>query len=182
MENKQLTQQQKQLLLNTAQEARKRAYAPYSHFMVGAALMGESGKVYTGCNVENASYPAGLCAERSAVAQGISQGEQRFAAIAITGGGKGQESPLGPAYPCGICRQVLLEFLGTHRGFQPLGGVYFGGAFAPLLWPGGPKIKEKGFPPGSLFLLFCLGAGGKLGCFSIQILLFFMPKAAHKTN
>ena len=110
MENKQLTQQQKLFLLHTAQEARKRAYAPYSGFMVGAALMGESGKVYTGCNVENGSYPAGLCAERSAVAQGISQGEQRFAAIAITGGGKGQESPLGPAYPCGICRQVLLEF------------------------------------------------------------------------
>ncbi len=131
MENKQLTQQQKQLLLNTAQEARKRAYAPYSHFMVGAALMGESGKVYTGCNVENASYPAGLCAERSAVAQGISQGEQRFAAIAITGGGKGQESPLGPAYPCGICRQVLLELSWYSPGIPATGRSILWRSFCP---------------------------------------------------
>ena len=91
-------------LITHAREAREHAYAPYSRFKVGAALLGRSGRVYTGCNVENASYPAGTCAERCAVGKAVSEGEKEFVAIAVIG------VSLGPCAPCGICRQVLCEF------------------------------------------------------------------------
>ncbi|MGG5821293.1 cytidine deaminase [Falsiroseomonas sp. HW251] len=91
-------------LLAEADAARLLAYAPYSRFQVGAALLAEDGSVQHGCNVENASYPAGLCAERGAVAAAVSRGQRRFLAIAVAG-------PSGVAVtPCGICRQVLREF------------------------------------------------------------------------
>lgn len=90
-------------LLRAAEKAGKAAYAPYSHFQVGAALRGKSGRVYLGCNVENASYGAALCAERAAVAAAVTAGEREFESIAIAGG-------QNPTLPCGICRQVLSEF------------------------------------------------------------------------
>lgn len=98
-------------LIKAAMDARENAYAPYSHFFVGAALLTGEGKLYTGCNVENASYGATNCAERTAFFKAVSEGERSFAAIAIAGGPKGQG--MGDyAYPCGICRQVMKEFCG----------------------------------------------------------------------
>ena len=95
-------------LLKLANEARKNSYAPYSGFRVGAALLGDSGKVYLGCNVENASYGATCCAERTALFTAISDGERGFQALALIGG-KQDEGDDG-IFPCGICRQVLAEF------------------------------------------------------------------------
>ena len=95
-------------LIRLAAEARKMAYAPYSGFFVGAALLGKSGKVYTGCNVENAAYTPTNCAERTAVFKAVSEGEREFSAIAIVGGSG--EEPSAFCAPCGICRQVLAEF------------------------------------------------------------------------
>ena len=84
------------------------SYSPYSEFSVGAALLCRDGSVYTGCNVENASYPAGNCAERTAVFNAVSSGKRDFEAIAIVGGKNGQITDY--CSPCGICRQVLREF------------------------------------------------------------------------
>ena len=111
-------------LIAMAAEARKMAYAPYSGFCVGAALLGKSGKVYTGCNVENAAYTPTNCAERTAVFKAVSEGEREFSAIAIVGG-KGEEMAKFCA-PCGVCRQVLSEFcdenltlvLGTPENYK----------------------------------------------------------------
>lgn len=95
-------------LIELAIEARKMSYSPYSGFRVGAALVGKSGKVYTGCNVENAGYSPTNCAERTAVFKAVSEGEREFTAIAVVGG-KGEEiAPM--CAPCGVCRQVLAEF------------------------------------------------------------------------
>lgn len=91
-------------LVKMAYEATKYAYTPYSNFNVGAALLGESGKVYTGCNVEIASYGATNCAERTAIFKAISEGEKKFKAIAIV------SSSEDYTFPCGICRQVIVEF------------------------------------------------------------------------
>ncbi len=95
-------------LIERAVEARKYAYAPYSDFRVGAALLGKSGKVYTGCNVENAGYTPTNCAERTALFKAVSEGEREFVAIAVVGG-KGEELAEFCA-PCGVCRQALAEF------------------------------------------------------------------------
>lgn len=96
-------------LLEKAIKARENAYAPYSHYMVGAALLTKGGKVYTGCNVENASYSPTNCAERTAFFKAISEGEREFEAIAIVAGKEG-ESLSENCTPCGVCRQVMVEF------------------------------------------------------------------------
>ena len=95
-------------LIKLALEARGMAYAPYSGFKVGAALLTKEGKVYQGCNIENAGYTPTNCAERTAFFKAVSEGEREFEAIAIVGG-KG-ELPDDYAWPCGVCRQVMMEF------------------------------------------------------------------------
>lgn len=97
-----------QELYTLAESARNRAYAPYSHFTVGAALLSKSGKVYLGCNIENAAYGAVMCAERTAFFTAICEGERDFAAIAVAGGREGEAGDV--CAPCGICRQVMAEF------------------------------------------------------------------------
>ena len=100
---------EKQELIREAIAARKRSYSPYSHFQVGAALLGRSGKVYTGCNIENAAYTPTNCAERTAFFKAISEGEKEFEMIAIVGGpAKSARTDYCP--PCGVCRQVMAEF------------------------------------------------------------------------
>ena len=91
-------------LLSTADKAMENAYAPYSHFKVGAALLCSDGTVFTGCNIENATYGATNCAERTAIFKAVSEGHRDFEAIAIVSSG-GDET-----FPCGICRQVMAEF------------------------------------------------------------------------
>ena len=98
-------------LMVAANEARKFAYTPYSHFKVGAALLTKSGKLYTGCNIENSSYTPTVCAERTDVFKAVSEGESDFAVIAVVGGK--EENPLEFCSPCGVCRQVLAEFCGA---------------------------------------------------------------------
>ena len=95
-------------LMKLAVEAREMAYAPYSQFRVGAALLAKSGKVYKGCNVENAAYSPTNCAERTALFKAVSEGEREFLAIAIVGGM--DETIADFCAPCGVCRQVLAEF------------------------------------------------------------------------
>lgn len=97
-------------LIRLALDARKNAYAPYSHYSVGAALLTEEGEYFTGCNIESASYGATNCAERTAIFKAVSEGKRDFRAIAIAGGMEGEE-PADYAYPCGICRQVMKEFM-----------------------------------------------------------------------
>lgn len=97
-----------------AVEARKAAYAPYSGFMVGAALLTQDGKVYTGCNIENAAYTPCCCAERTAFFKAVSEGERHFRAIAIAGGSKEEKAAEFTA-PCGVCRQVMMEFCNPEQ-------------------------------------------------------------------
>ena len=92
-----------------AKKAREHAYAPYSHFLVGAALLTKSGKIYHGCNIENAAYSPGNCAERTTFFRAVYQGEREFEKIAVAGGPKGREADKLCA-PCGVCRQVMMEF------------------------------------------------------------------------
>lgn len=91
------------MLVKKALEAKEKAYAPYSGFRVGAALIAGSGKVYTGCNIECSSYSPTICAERTAISKAVSEGERQIVAIAITGDSEW-------TYPCGVCRQVIREF------------------------------------------------------------------------
>lgn len=96
-------------LVREALKARARAYVPYSHFAVGAALLTKSGTVYHGCNIENASHTPTNCAERTAFFTAVCAGEREFEAIAIVGGRKNAKT-LSECFPCGVCRQVMTEF------------------------------------------------------------------------
>ena len=95
-------------LISTAISMTKKAYVPYSHFHVGAALLAKDGTVFTGCNIENAAYGPSNCAERTAVFKAVSEGYRDFTAIAVVGGLNGEIKDFCP--PCGVCRQVLAEF------------------------------------------------------------------------
>ncbi len=95
-------------LIEAAIAAREMAYTPYSHFRVGAALRTAQGKVYRGCNIENAGYTPSNCAERTAIFKAVSEGEREFESIAIVAGKEGEA--LVPPTPCGVCRQVMMEF------------------------------------------------------------------------
>ena len=97
-----ITDETRNNLIQSALEARQWAYAPYSHYKVGAALLTSSGRVYDGVNVENAAYPTGMCAERVAIFKAVSEGEREFSALAVVTSNGGS--------PCGACRQVLSEF------------------------------------------------------------------------
>ena len=117
---KELKQEVINLLIHEAYKSRDMAYAPYSNFLVGAALVVPSGRIYTGCNVENASYGHTVCAERVAIFKAVSEGQRHIDAIAIVGGplveAESDEEAYSKiktdyAYPCGACRQVLSEFL-----------------------------------------------------------------------
>jgi cytidine deaminase len=98
----QLTDELRTRLVELARQARDKAYAPYSNYQVGAALLTSSGRTFTGCNVESAAYPTSMCAERVAVFKAVSEGEQKFVAMAVVTDNGGT--------PCGACRQVLAEF------------------------------------------------------------------------
>lgn len=104
-----LTEEQKRQLIREALAAREHSYSPYSQYRVGAALLAEDGRIFQGCNIENAAYTPTNCAERTAVFKAVSEGCRAFSAIAVVGGK--EEKPTGEyAYPCGVCRQVLREF------------------------------------------------------------------------
>lgn len=96
------TDQERQSLIDLAKEASRQAYAPYSNYRVGAALRTRSGRIFTGCNIENAAYPTSMCAERVAIYKAVSEGEKRFDVVVLV-------TPNGGS-PCGACRQVMAEF------------------------------------------------------------------------
>jgi cytidine deaminase len=126
-----------QELMKLATEAREQAYVPYSNFKVGAAVLTKDGRVFTGCNIENAAYGPTNCAERTAIFKAVSEGAREFTALAVVA------DTVGPVSPCGVCRQVMAEF------FEPETPVYLGnirGEFVPTtlgsLLPGAFTSKE----------------------------------------
>ncbi len=112
MAEEKIKENERKELIRSALKARERAYAPYSAFSVGAAILTASGEIFSGCNVENASYGACICAERTAAVKAVSSGQKDFRAIAVAGGPAGK--PAKYTYPCGICRQFLREFSGDE--------------------------------------------------------------------
>jgi cytidine deaminase len=134
-----ITEEQRRELIAAAIEARGRAYVPYSAYAVGAAILTASGEVYTGCNVEIASYGATICGERTAAVKAVSEGARDFRAVAV--------ATSNAATPCGICRQFLYEFGPemTVITVDPAGEVGFEGPLAELLPHGfGPRDLAEG--------------------------------------
>ncbi len=109
----QLTPDQKRELIRQALQAQQKAVAPYSNFLVGAALLAKNGTVYTGCNIENAAFSPTNCAERTALFKAVSEGVTEFTDIAVVGSRRGEINELVSA-PCGVCRQALFEFCGPE--------------------------------------------------------------------
>lgn len=130
-------------LIREAVAARRMAYAPYSLFMVGAALLCGNGAVYRGCNIENAAYGPSNCAERTAFFKAVSEGERDFAAIAIAGWPSDGEP--GFAWPCGVCRQVMAEFC-DPASFRIIVGTGEDNYAARTL----AELLPEGFGPASL--------------------------------
>ena len=120
-------------LVRRAFLAQQQAYAPYSEFPVGAALLTRDGKIYQGCNIENAAYSPSNCAERTAFFKAVSEGERDFQAIAIVGNKRGEAGDYCP--PCGVCRQVMREFCGSgFRIYLSKGdGTYFEASLEEML-------------------------------------------------
>lgn len=131
-------------LLMEAKEARKHAYAPYSHHTVGAALETGNGKIYHGCNIENAAYGPANCAERTAFFKAVYDGAREFARIAVTGGLEEEEGD-NPCAPCGICRQVMMEFC-DPESFRILMADGQGGVISYTL----KELLPLGFGPENL--------------------------------
>lgn len=131
-------------LLKEAKFARERAYTPYSHFKVGAALLTKSGKIYHGCNIENAAYSPTNCGERTAFFRAVYEGERDFDCIAVVGSPEGVEPDM-PTAPCGVCRQVMMEFCDpeTFTIIMPDGN---GGVLEVLL----KDLVPYGFGPDNL--------------------------------
>ena len=132
------------MLLELARDVRVKAHAPYSNFTVGAACLGGSGIAYFGCNVENASYPVGVCAERVAVASAISHGESKITILALAGGPRNLP-PLGNVLPCGMCLQFMSEFMDSDARVLVSDGIDKVVEFTMgQLLPHGFKIAENG--------------------------------------
>ena len=131
-------------LILEAKKAREFSYSPYSNHSVGAALLTKSGKLYHGCNIENAGYSPTNCAERTAIFKAVSEGEMSFEKIAIVGGMKGTDGD-EPCAPCGVCRQVMMEFCNPET-FKV---ILANGTEAPLEY----SLKE--LLPGSSISLCC---------------------------
>ncbi len=134
-----LTDKDKQRLIAAAKQARQYAYAPYSEYRVGAAMLALTGEIYTGCNVENAAYPSTICAERVALVKAVSEGIRTFSALAVvTSNG---------AFPCGACRQMLYEFCPQAAVIIVNGdGKIVTETTLAALLPGGFD-KQQAFPP-----------------------------------
>lgn len=132
------------MLLSEAIKAREQSYSPYSNFMVGAALLGKSGKIYHGCNVENASFSPTNCAERTAFFKAISEGEKEFVKIAVVGAKRGGNPHL-TCTPCGVCRQVMMEFC-NPKTFQIIMADGEGGILLKSL----EELLPLGFGPTDL--------------------------------
>lgn len=130
-------------LVQQAIEAREKSYSPYSGFAVGAALLTKGGKIYQGCNIENAAYTPTNCAERTAFFKAVSEGERDFAAIAIVGG-KAGEPATDSCPPCGVCRQVMQEFCDSE--FE----IILGNAEGVLMKKRLEELLPNGFGPNNL--------------------------------
>jgi len=148
---KNLTEVQIKSLIADAIDARSFSYSPYSNYQVGAALLTKSGKVYKGCNIENAAFTPTVCAERTAVFKAVSEGETEFEAIAFIGGPKGVKQEykdfdsVVKSGPCGVCRQVLLEFSSdlTLIGAKSLDDYFVTSLDVLVPMPFGPKNLGK---------------------------------------